>query len=76
MYDLIIIGGGPSGASAGRKAGELGLNTLLLEKEKFPRYKACGGGLSAHAISYLILSSQKTLSNGKLQEQKSFLKIN
>jgi len=53
MYDLIIIGGGPSGASAGRRAGKLGLNTLLLEKEEFPRYKPCGGGLSAHAISYL-----------------------
>jgi geranylgeranyl reductase family protein len=53
MYDLIIIGGGPSGASAGRRAGKLGLNTLLLEKEEFPRYKPCGGGLSKHAISYL-----------------------
>jgi len=53
MYDLIIIGGGPSGASAGRRAGKLGLNTLLLEKEEFPRYKPCGGGLSDHAISYL-----------------------
>jgi geranylgeranyl reductase family protein len=53
MYDIIIIGGGPSGASAGRKAGMLGLNTLLLEKEEFPRYKPCGGGLSNHAASYL-----------------------
>jgi geranylgeranyl reductase family protein len=53
MYDAIIIGGGPSGASAGRRAGKLGLNTLLLEKEKFPRYKPCGGALSEHTISYL-----------------------
>jgi geranylgeranyl reductase family protein len=53
MYDVIIVGGGPSGASAGRRAGKLGLNTLLLEKEEFPRYKPCGGGLSDHAISYL-----------------------
>ncbi|MDD2339388.1 MAG: geranylgeranyl reductase family protein [Methanosarcina sp.] len=53
MYDLIIIGGGPSGASAGRRAGKLGLNTLLLEKEEFPRYKPCAGGLSTRAISYL-----------------------
>jgi geranylgeranyl reductase family protein len=53
MYDLIIVGGGPSGASAGRRAGQLGLNTLLLEKEEFPRYKPCGGGLSARAISFL-----------------------
>ena len=53
MYDVIIVGGGPSGASAGRRAGILGLNTLLLEKEDFPRYKPCGGALSVHAISYL-----------------------
>ncbi len=53
MYDVIIIGGGPSGASAGRRAGKLGLKTLLLEKMKFPRYKPCGGGLSEHALSYL-----------------------
>ncbi len=53
MYDLIIVGGGPSGASAGRRAGKLGLNTLIIEKEEFPRYKPCGGGLSRHAISYL-----------------------
>jgi len=53
MYDVIIIGGGPSGASAGRRAGKLGLNTLLLEKEEFPRYKPCAGGLSERAISYL-----------------------
>ena len=55
MYDLIIKGGGLSGASAGRRAGKLGLNTLLLEKEEFPRYKPCGRGPSEHAISYLYL---------------------
>jgi geranylgeranyl reductase family protein len=53
VYEVIIIGGGPSGASAGRMAGKLGLNALLLEKEVFPRYKPCGGGVSDHAISYL-----------------------
>ncbi len=53
MYDVIVIGGGLSGTSAGRKTGKLGLNTLLLEKEEFPRYKPSGGGISEHAISYL-----------------------
>ncbi|MDO9534212.1 MAG: FAD-dependent oxidoreductase [Bacillota bacterium] len=36
MLDLIIIGGGPSGASAAQKAASVGLNVLLFEKEKFP----------------------------------------
>jgi len=53
MYDLIIVGGGPSGASAGRTAGKQGLSTLLLEKENFPRYKPCGGALSSYALSCL-----------------------
>jgi geranylgeranyl reductase family protein len=53
MYDLIIVGAGPSGASAGRIAGKKGLSTLLLEKENFPRYKPCGGALSSYALSCL-----------------------
>jgi geranylgeranyl reductase family protein len=53
MYDLIIVGGGPAGSSAGRRAGIKGLHTLLIEKEVFPRYKACGGALSERALSCL-----------------------
>jgi geranylgeranyl reductase family protein len=55
MYDLIIVGGGPSGSSAGRSAGQKGLKTLLIEKETFPRYKPCGGALSEKALSFLDL---------------------
>jgi geranylgeranyl reductase family protein len=53
MYDLIIVGGGPSGSSAGRVAGKRGLSTLLIEKENFPRYKPCGGALSSYGLSCL-----------------------
>ncbi|MCC4768126.1 geranylgeranyl reductase family protein [Methanosarcina sp. DH1] len=53
MYDLIIVGGGPSGASAGQTAGKRGLSTLLIEKENFPRYKPCGGALSSYCLSCL-----------------------
>jgi flavin-dependent dehydrogenase len=74
MYDLIIKGCGLSGASAGRKAGKLGLNTLLLEKEEFPRYKPCGRGLSEHAISYLCLESPPKTSEWEITEAKFFFK--
>ena len=53
MYDLIVVGGGPAGSSAARLAGKLGLKTLLLEKEQFPRYKACGGAVTEQALSHL-----------------------
>ncbi|NEV93331.1 geranylgeranyl reductase family protein [Psychroflexus sp. YR1-1] len=43
-YDLAIIGGGPSGASAAFEAAKSGLKTVIIEKEFLPRYKTCGGG--------------------------------
>jgi len=45
MYDVIVIGGGPSGSTAARVSARNGLTTLLVEKEQFPRYKPCGGGI-------------------------------
>lgn len=37
-YDCIVIGGGPAGSCAGAILGEYGHRTLILEREKFPRY--------------------------------------
>jgi flavin-dependent dehydrogenase len=37
-YDVIIIGGGPAGASAAAILAEYGHRVLVLEREKFPRY--------------------------------------
>lgn len=56
MYDLIIAGAGPAGSSAAREAGKAGLDVLLIDKDRFPRYKPCGGGLSERALSYLDFS--------------------
>jgi geranylgeranyl reductase family protein len=52
-HDLIVIGGGPAGSAAARRAVQLGSHTLLVEKQRFPRYKPCGGALSEHAMSCL-----------------------
>lgn len=46
IYDSIVVGGGPAGSSAAYTMARAGLNVLLLEKEKMPRYKCCGGGIS------------------------------
>ncbi len=53
MYDIIVVGGGPAGASAAHRAAELGLKVVCIEKSKMPRDKPCGGGLSRSAFSVL-----------------------
>ena len=38
QWDVLIIGGGPAGASAGTVLADHGHRVLILEREKFPRY--------------------------------------
>jgi geranylgeranyl reductase family protein len=46
MFDCIIVGAGPAGASAGYHLAKKGHSVLVLEKASFPRDKSCGGGVS------------------------------
>ena len=46
MYDLLVIGGGPAGATCARRAAMEGLDVALIEKYIHPRQKICGGALS------------------------------
>jgi len=52
-YDVIISGAGPSGAILGYLLANKGINTLILEKESFPRYKVCAGGIQWKALKIL-----------------------
>ncbi|MHA1247303.1 MAG: geranylgeranyl reductase family protein [Candidatus Thorarchaeota archaeon] len=46
MYDLIVVGGGPSGAICARRAALKGLKVAVVDKATFPRRKLCGGAVS------------------------------
>ncbi len=46
-YDVIVAGLGPAGATAAYELSKKGFNVLAIDKQKHPRYKPCGGGLSA-----------------------------
>jgi len=48
-----VIGAGPAGSAAARKSAQLGLRTLVLEKERMPRNKLCGGGVTPKVLKLL-----------------------
>ncbi|NEC67590.1 geranylgeranyl reductase family protein [Streptomyces sp. SID9727] len=53
VWDVIVIGAGPAGATAARVAARSGCTTLLLERASIPRYKTCGGGLIGASLAAL-----------------------
>ena len=46
LFDVAIVGGGPAGSSCGAFCAMAGLQSLLLDREKFPREKVCGDCLN------------------------------
>lgn len=53
IYDLIVVGAGPSGSTTAREAASAGANVLLLDRAEFPRDKPCGGGVNLRAAQLL-----------------------
>jgi geranylgeranyl reductase family protein len=51
LFDVIIVGGGPSGAISGYTLAKVGLKVLIIDQNLFPRRKVCGGGLTFHAVN-------------------------
>ena len=45
-YDVVVVGAGPAGSAAARRARALGLSVAVLDKAVFPRHKLCGALLS------------------------------
>ena len=43
VYDAVIVGAGPAGAGAARALSGSGLHTLIVERDRLPRYKMCSG---------------------------------
>lgn len=53
-FDVIVVGGGPGGATCAWKSAEAGLKVLLLDRApSFPRYKPCGGGIPSSLSDHI-----------------------
>ncbi|HSQ05819.1 MAG TPA: FAD-dependent oxidoreductase, partial [Burkholderiales bacterium] len=47
VYDALVIGGGPAGATATLLLAREGWSVAVVERERFPRHKVCGEFISA-----------------------------
>jgi len=62
IYDVIIVGAGPAGSTTAKFLAEKGANVLLIDKDKFPRDKPCGGGLPARVLEkYSYINNEKII---------------
>jgi geranylgeranyl reductase family protein len=52
-HDVLVVGGGPAGASAAFWLAEAGHDVVVVEKKRFPREKTCGDGLTPRAVKQL-----------------------
>jgi len=62
-YDVVVVGAGPGGSTAARFCARSGLKTLMIDKERFPRYKPCGGCLSLKTIHQLDFDLTPVIEN-------------
>lgn len=62
MYDCVIVGAGPAGATAAYHLAKRGRSVLLLEKQQLPRYKPCGGGVSPQIAQWFDFSFEPVIS--------------
>jgi flavin-dependent dehydrogenase len=49
-YDAMVIGAGPAGCVAARELGDAGFKVLVVERERLPREKPCGGFIPPEAV--------------------------
>ena len=53
LWDVVIIGAGPTGSLAARQLPLAGADVLLVDRLSFPRWKVCGCCLNGRAVSIL-----------------------
>ena len=54
IFDVIVVGAGPGGATCAWKCAELGLRVLILDRApSLPRYKPCGGGIPSSLVRHV-----------------------
>jgi menaquinone-9 beta-reductase len=52
--DVVVVGAGPGGSAAAAHLAARGYDVIVLEKDRFPRDKVCGDGLTPRVVKELL----------------------
>ena len=63
MYDCLVIGAGPAGATAAYNLAKQGKSVVVIDKDNFPRHKSCGGGVSPAIAKWFDCDFSPVVSN-------------
>ncbi len=70
-FDVVVVGGGPAGATCARSLALAGRAVCVIDKEAPPRYKTCGGALVGRAVRMLDLNLRPAV-----EAEPSILELN
>jgi geranylgeranyl reductase family protein len=71
-FDAIVVGAGPAGSTTAYRLARAGASVLLVDRARFPRDKACGGGLTGRALRQLPLSVDPVVEERATRLELSF----
>ena len=73
---VAIVGGGPAGSSLAIRLAQNGFETVLIEKEKFPRQKLCGEFISPECLGHFdelgVLDRMMAAGGDRIYETRFF----
>jgi len=70
--EVLIVGGGPAGSSCAWELRRSGLDTIILDKQIFPRDKICGGWITPAVLDALEIDRNEYASSRVLQSITGF----
>ena len=71
-YDVLIVGGGPSGSTCARHLIKAGLRVGVIDKKDFPRDKICAGWVTPAVLDALDFDSKDYRQNHVFQPIRGF----
>jgi len=70
--DVLIVGGGPAGSSCAWGLRAAGLDVAILDRQRFPRDKVCGGWITPQVLSELGIGTDEYACGHVLQPIRAF----